>query len=354
MTVQRLPDHRLALVAAVVVVAVVAVVGVGAVWSTTSNDSLIGGPIGGIHSAAISPVVAGPVNGPIGVRSTPLTGPGLSSGRATLTLSQPQSAPASFAIGCVWSVRGNVVELMIGKQALGDDYPYIRWRLAPGPEYRIEIVEPDQTKFSGGDSNYTSQTAADGHTGSIAFTDLTLNSGDPSTAPRRSGTFTWACDQTANLGSPAPSLPAPAMDEQGVPALWIIDTGKPVRRALTGCPIDLTTASGHFAASCATSNWWEGLQSLDSTLDVAQGDSLAFALDGWTVTSADVEAVSASSGSPPGVDDPMVVLDPVIASGAVAFSPPPPGSWYVQFTIEAARDDGSWLAAEYAYTITVH
>lgn len=354
MTVQRLPDHRLALVAAVVVVAVVAVVGVGAVWSTTSNDSLIGGPIGGVHSAATSPVVAGPVNGPIGVRSTPLTGPGLSSGRATLTLSQPQSAPASFAIGCVWSVRGNVVGLMIGKQALGDDYPYIRWRLAPGPEYRIEIVEPDQTKFSGGDSNYTSQTAADGHTGSIAFTDLTLNSGDPSTAPRRSGTFTWACDQTANLGSPAPSLPAPAMDEQGVPALWIIDTGKPVRRALTGCPIDLTTASGHFAASCATSNWWEALQSLDSTLDVAQGDSLAFALDGWTVTSADVEAVSASSGSPPGVDDPMVVLDPVIASGAVAFSPPAPGSWYVQFTIEAARDDGSWLAAEYAYTITVH
>jgi hypothetical protein len=54
----------------------------------------------------------------------------------------------------------------------------------------------------------------------------------------------------------------------------------------------------------------------------------------------------------------MAVLNPVIGSGAVAFSPPlsypAPDCWYVQFTIEAARDDGSRLAAEYAYTITVH
>jgi hypothetical protein len=252
-------------------------------------------------------------------------------------------------------VRGDMVGLMIGKQAIGDDYPYIRWRPAPGPKYRIEIVEPDQTKFSGGDSNYTSQTAPDGHTGSIAFTNLVLNSGDPSTAPRRSGTFTWACDQATSLGSPAPSLPSPAVDERGVPALWIIDSGSPVRRALTGCPIDLTTAAGHFAASCATNNWWEPLQSLDSTLDVAQGDSLAFALDGWTVTSADVVASSSSSASPPGTfPNGLVGLNPIIGNGAVAFSPPAPGSWYVQFMIEAARDDGSWLAAEYAYPITVH
>jgi hypothetical protein len=49
-----------------------------------------------------------------------------------------------------------------------------------------------------------------------------------------------------------------------------------------------------------------------------------------------------------------VGLNPIIGNGAVAFSPPAPGSWYVQFMIEAARDDGSWLAAEYAYPITVH
>ena len=66
----------------------------------------------------------------------------------------------------------------------------------------------------------------------------------------------------------------------------------------------------------------------------------------------------ASSGSPLGVDNPLAVLNSVIGSGAVAFSPPlsypAPDCWYVQFTIEAARDDGSRLAAEYAYTITVH
>jgi hypothetical protein len=45
-------------------------------------------------------------------------------------------------------------------------------------------------------------------------------------------------------------------------------------------------------------------------------------------------------------------LKPILGNGAVAFSPPGPGSWYVHFTVEAARDDGSTLQAEYAYPIT--
>jgi len=292
--------------------------------------------------------MAGGING----QSQLPTGPGLSAGRATISLTQPQSAPSSFAIGCDWSVRGHLVGLTIGKQAIGDDYPFLRWKLALGPSYEIELVEPDQTSFIGSGSNYTSEAAADGSSGSITFTNLALNSGDHSTAPRRSGTFTWTCEHPARLGRPAPSLPSPTVDEQGVPALWVLQNGTPVRRALTGCPITLDTFGAGFVTSCATSDWWEPLQSLNSTLEVGPGEILAFALDGWTVTSADVVAAHSSSAAG-SFDNPLVNLKPILGNGAVAFSPPGPGSWYVHFTIEGARDDGSALEAEYAYPITM-
>ena len=293
------------------------------------------------------------MGGGINGQSQPPTGPGLSAGRATISLTQPQSATSSFVIGCGWSVHGHLVGLTIGKQAIGKDYLFVRWKLALGPQYQIELVNPDdQTSFIGTAGNYTSQAAADGYSGSIVFTDLTLNSGDHSTAPRRSGTFTWTCEQPATLGRPAPSLPSPTADEQGVPALWILENGTPARQALTGCPITLTTPDRSLAASCATSNWWEPLRSLNSAFEVASGDSLAFALDGWTVTSADVVA-SHSSSTPGSFENPLMDLKPILGNGAVAFSPPGPGIWYVHFTIEAARDDGSTLEAEYAYPIMV-
>lgn len=326
--------RRLGLVAAVASVAVVAL---ALTWRPGQQDK--------------PPLVA--MGGLINVPWQPPTGPGLSAGRATISLTQPQSATSSFVIGCGWSVHGHLVGLTIGKQAIGKDYLFVRWKLALGPQYQIELVNPDdQTSFIGTAGNYTSQAAVDGSSGSIVFTDLTLNSGDPSTAPRRSGTFTWTCEQPATLGRTAPSLPSPTVDEQGVPALWILQNGTPVRRALTGCPITLTTPDRSLAASCATSNWWEPLQSLNSTLEVASGDSLAFALDGWTVTSADV--VAAHSSSYPGsFENPLWDLKPILGNGAVAFSPPGPGNWAVHFTIEAARDDGSRLEAQYAYSITV-
>jgi len=326
--------RRLGLVAAVASVAVVAL---ALTWRPGQQDK------------PLLVAMAGGING----QSQPATGPGLSAGRATISLTQPQSATSSFVIGCGWSVHGHLVGLTIGKQAIGNDYLFVRWKLALGPRYQIELVNPDdQTSFIGTAGNYTSQAAVDGSSGSIVFTDLTLNSGDPSTAPRRSGTFTWTCEQPATLGRTAPSLPSPTVDEKGVPALWILQNGTPVRRALTGCPITLTTPDRSLAASCATSNWWEPLQSLNSTLEVASGDSLAFALDGWTVTSADVVAAHSSS-SPGSFEDPLIDLKPILGNGAVAFSPPGPGNWAVHFTIEAARDDGSRLEAQYAYSITV-
>ena len=333
--------RRLLLFAAVVVVAVV---GLGTAWSIAPH----GGP-----PVVSSALIAGPIN----VTSSLTTGPGLSSGWATLSLSQPQRATSSFDVGCGWSVHSNVVGLTIGKQVIGDDYPFLRWKLAVGPKYQIELVEPDQTSFIGSNDNYTSEAALDGSTGSITFTNLVLNSGDSSTGPRRSGTFTWACEQATSLGSSAPSLPAPTVDEQGVPTLWILQNGTPVRRALTGCPIDLTTPTRSLAASCATSNWWEPLASLNSAFEVASGDSLAFALDGWTVTSAEVVAMPAAAGRPggsgPSFDAPLQDLHTVLGNGEVAFSPPGPGSWYVHFTVEAAMDDGSTLDTEYSYPITV-
>jgi len=323
--------RRLELVAAVAAVLVV-----GLAWRPWQADRLL-------------TVISGPIN----VQWQPPTGPGLSAGRASLSLSEPQSAPASFVIGCGWSVRGHVVGLTIGKQDVGSDYFFVRWKLALGPQYQIELVNPDdQTSFIGLAGNYTSQAAADGSSGSIVFTNLTLNSGDPSTASRRSGTFTWTCEQPATLGRPAPSLPSPTVDEQGVPALWILQNGTPVRRALTGCPLSVTTPERALAASCATTNWWEPLQSLDSALEVAPADGLAFALDGWTVTSAEVVA-SHSSSTPGSFENPLMGLKPILGNGEVAFSPPGPGIWYVHFTVEAARDDGSTLQADYAYPIMV-
>jgi hypothetical protein len=328
--------RRLQLLAGVVVVAAV---GLGAAWSIAPHSNPLAVP---------SAFIAGPVS----VTPSPATGPGLSSGRATLSLSQPQPATSSFAVGCVWSVSGHVVGMTVGKQDIGGEYLFVHWSPAPGPRYQIELVQPDQTSFIGSAANFASQANADGQSGSITFTNLVLNSGDPSTAPRRSGTFTWACDQATSLGRPAPLLPSPTVDEQGVPILWILQNGKPERRALTGCPIDLATPTGGLEDSCATSNWWEPLQSLDSALEVAPGDSLAFALDGWTVTSADVEA--AQSSSPPGTfESPLMNLHPVLGNGAVAFSSPGSGSWYVHLIIEAGMDDGSSLGAEYAYLVTV-
>jgi hypothetical protein len=319
-------------------IAAVAVVGLAATWHPwQQNQPTLVAFAGGINGQPQLPA-----------------GPGLSAGRATISLAQPQSATSSFVIGCGWSVHGHLVGLTIGKQAIGNEYLFVRWKLALGPQYQIELVNPDnQTSFIGSAGNYASQAAADGSSGSIVFTDLVLNSGDPSTAPRRSGTFTWTCEHPATLGRPAPSLPSPTVDEQGVPALWILQNGTPARRALTGCPITLDTPSRGFATSCATSNWWEPLQSLNSSLEVGPGDTLAFALDGWTVTSADVVAALSSSAAG-SVDNPLVDLKPLLGNGAVAFSPPGPGSWYVHFTIEAAMDDGSTLDAEYSYPITVH
>ncbi len=330
------------LVAVVVVVAV----GLGAIWTF--------GRQGDTPTADGSPMIAGPIS----VTETFATGPGFSIGRATLSLSEPKSSPSSFEIGCGWSPHGHVVGLTIGKQVIGGEYLFVRWKLALGPQYQIELVEPDQTSFIGLGGNYVSQAAADGHTGSIVFTNLTLNAGDPSTAPRRSGTFTWTCDQPATLGNPAPSLPSPTVDGQGVPALWILQNGIPVRRAVTGCPIELNAPPGHsVTTSCPTSNWWESLAPLDSVFKVGSGDTLAFALDGWTVTSAIVLALPASAGGPagsgPSVDAPLEDLHPVLGNGAVTFSPPGPGSWYLHLTVEAAMDDGSTLSAEYSYPITV-
>ena len=211
-----------------------------------------------------------------------------------------------------------------------------------------------------------SQAAADGSSGTINFTDLALETGDPLsalTAPRHSGTFTWTCWQPFfGLGSPAPSLPSPTVDAQGVPTLWILRNGLPVRRALTGCPIDLLTAEFHLTTSCATSNWWEPLQSLDSEFVVGPGDRLAFALDGWTVTHADVTAANVAAAGNPGPAGPGDCscscganwsLYPVVGNGAVTFSTPEMCDVYVKFTVKAARDDGSTLEAEYAYLIAV-
>ncbi len=174
------------------------------------------------------------------------TGPGLSLGRASLSLSEPKSPTASFDIGCTWSVRGHVMGLSIGKQVIGGEYVFVRWKLALGPQYEIEFVEPDQTTFIGLGGNYSSTAATDGHTGTITFTNLTLNSGNPSTAPRRSGVFTWTCDLPTTLGNAAPPLPSPIVDENGVPVLWIIQNGTPVRRTFwhaCGQPKRLTGSS---------------------------------------------------------------------------------------------------------------
>ena len=337
--------RRFGLVAAVVVV-VVAAVGLSASWSMW--------PWGRLPEA--QPTVAGPssvVAGPVTMTETPATGPGLSAGRATLTLTEPKSAASSFAVGCIWSVSGHVVGMTVGKQEIGGEFVFVRWEPAPGPDYQIELVAADQSSFIGAFDDFASQATADGGSGSITFTNLTLNAGDQSTAPKRSGTFTWACERPASLGSPAPSLPSPTVDEQGVPTLWLLQNGSPVRRALTGCPIDLRTPGHALTTSCAAANWWEPLGSLNSTFEVAAGDRLAFALDGWTFVLADVEAMPVSSAGGPSQDAPLVSLRPVLGNGVVAFSPPGPGDWYVHFTIEAAQDDGSKLQAEYAYPISV-
>ena len=112
--------------------------------------------------------------------------------------------------------------------------------------------------------NYASEAATDGQTGTITFTNLTLNSGDASTAPRRSGVFTWTCDRPATFGNAAPPLPSPIVDEHGVPVLWIIQNGAPVRWAFASCPIELNAPGGGFGTSCVTNNWWNSLAPADS------------------------------------------------------------------------------------------
>jgi hypothetical protein len=348
----------LAALAALVIIGGIA--GAGA-WATlrsvsgSSNSLNAPAPMSGTPSATPTGpplAVSAQPAGPISVTPSPVTGPGMSPGRATLSLTQPESATSSFDVGCIWSVPGHVVGLAIGKQIIGGDYPFLRWSLAPGPKYEIEFVEPDQTSFIGSVADFSSQAVPDGSTGSITFTNLVLNSGDPATAPRRSGTFTWACEPTTSLGIPAPSLPSPTVDEQGVPTLWILQNGAPVRAALTGCPVELTTPAGSLAESCATSDWWEPLALLKSAVAVSPGASLAFAIDGWTITSAKVVA-SLSTSLPGSVDNPLQDLHAVLGNGAVTFSAPATGSWYVHFTLEAATDDGSTLDAEYSDWITV-
>jgi hypothetical protein len=268
------------------IVLIVALVGLGAAWSIAQRDQAPAA------SNQRPPAVTAPaIGGPISAVASPETGPGLSDGRATLTLSMPAPATSSFAIGCHWSVRGHVLGLAIGKEPVGSDYPFLRWKLAPGPKYQIEIVEPDQSSFVGGNGDYASQAAADGSSGSITFTNLVLNSGDPSTAPRRSGTFTWTCEQAPSLGVPAPPLPSPAVDAESVPVLWILRNGVPASRALSGCPVELATPKGSLASSCATANWWALPASVKTAFEPAPGDSLSLALDGWTVTSAQVVAL---------------------------------------------------------------
>lgn len=344
---QRRVVRRLELVVAAIGVLAV---GLGSIWTFGLRGNSL--PANTTPSAP-SPMVAGPIS----VTETFPTGPGLSLGRATLSLSALKSATASFEIGCVWSLRGHVVGLTIGKQEIGADYPFVRWKLALGPQYEIELVEPDQTTFIGLGGNYTSQAAADGHSGTITFTNLTLNSGDPSTAPRRSGVFTWTCNPPASLGSLAPSLPSPIVDEHGVPVLWILQNGSPVRRVFASCPIELNAPGVGFGTSCATNNWWNALAPANSVLKVGAGESLGLALDGWTVTSAQVLALPAAAGGPAGsgptMDAPLQDLNPILGNGVVTFSPPGSGSWYVHFVVEAAIDDGSALSADYSYPITV-
>jgi hypothetical protein len=328
---------------------VVIAVGLGAIWTFGHHENAFtaNAPIGP------SPMIAGPVS----VTETFPTGPGLSVGRATLYLSEPKSPTASFDVGCTWSAHGHVIALSIGKQVIGGEYLFVRWKLALGPQYEIELIQPDQTSFIGVGGNYASQAAADGRSGTITFTNLTLNTGDPSTAPRRSGVFTWTCDPPATLGNAAPPLPSPIVDEHGVPILWIIQNGTPVRRAFASCPIELNAPGGGFGTSCATSNWWNSLAPADPVFKVGAGDSLGLALDGWTVTSAQALALPAAAGGPAGsgptMDAPLQDLHAVLGNGVVTFSLPGSGSWYLHFIVEAATDDGSTLSAEYSYPITV-
>jgi hypothetical protein len=332
---------------------VVLVIGVGGIWVLGHRGDAF---TASEASIAPSPTIAGPISGPVSVVETFPTGPGLSLGRASLSLSDPKSPTASFAIGCTWSVSGHVMGLSIGKQVIGGEDVFVRWKLALGPQYEIELVEPDQTTFIGLGSNYVSQATPDGHNGAIAFTNLTLNSGDPSTAPRRSGIFTWTCDEPATPASSAPPLPSPIFDGNGVPVLWIIQNGTPVDRAFASCPIELNASSGGFGMSCVTNDWWNSPGPADPVFKVGSGDSLGIALAGWTVTSAQVLALPAAAGGPmgtgPTVDDPLQDLHPVLGNGVVTFSTPELGSWYVHFVVEAAMDDGSTLSAEYTYPIT--
>lgn len=333
---------------------VVAVVALGATWSIIPHGSTAAD----LTAPPAGPAVVGPPHaGGVSVQPSFPAGPGLSTGRASLTLSEPQNVGVSFQIGCTWSATGHVVGLAIGKQQIGSDMPYVRWQTLPGLRYEIELVEADQSSYVGGPESYTSQAAVDGHSGTITFTNLMLNSGASTPAPGfgrapRSGSFTWDCDSATALGTAGPSLPAPVVDDQGIPVLWIIRNGQPERRAFTGCPITLDSPAGSVASSCATSDWWQTAQLLGPALTTNSGDRLAFALGGWTVTRSEVWAVKSSS---PGgtVANPAESLDPVLGSGAVAFSAPGTGSWFVHFIIEASEDDGSSLRAEYAFTITV-
>jgi hypothetical protein len=317
---------------------IAAVVALGATWSIIPHGSA---------AADLTAPPAGPV------RAAPRvfpTGPGLSTGRASLTLSEPHKIGSSFQIGCTWSLSGHVLGLAIGKQQIGNDMPYVRWQTIPGPRYQVELVEADQSTYVGSPESYKSQATADGHSGTITFTKLMLNSA--ASTPPRSGSFTWDCDNATALGVAGPSLPAPVVDDQGIPVLWILRNGQPERRAFTGCPTTLDSPAGSVASSCATSDWWQSPQLLDPALKTNFGDRLAFALGGWTVTRSEVWAVKSSS---PGgtVANPEESLDPVLGNGAVAFSAPGTGSWFVHFIVEASKDDGSSLRAECASLITV-
>ena len=162
--------RRLQLVAAVVVVAAV---GLGAAWSIAQHVkplAVSSAPISGPVNVTPSPATGSPwVNGLVGVTPSPAVGPGLSSGRAT----RPWSAQVATL-----DVHGRLRlerfrpcrrdDLWASRTSAGSACPYVG-ASAPGPMYQIQLVQPDQTSFSGSAANLASQASADRHSGSIAF-----------------------------------------------------------------------------------------------------------------------------------------------------------------------------------------
>jgi hypothetical protein len=83
--------HRLVRRVELVVAAVVVIaVGLGAIWTFEHQGNTL---TASEASVAPSAMIAGPISGPVSVTETFLTGPGLSLGRASLSLSEPNRRP---------------------------------------------------------------------------------------------------------------------------------------------------------------------------------------------------------------------------------------------------------------------